>query len=144
MARKRLPRQGPDRAGGGGQKDLLEVLAWLWDVVAAPVLEYLGYTAPLDPDTGGRRVWWIPTGPLSALPVHAAGHHLAGTDTVLDRVVSSYTPTVRPCATPVQAGNMAVPGACSRSGSRRRAGSPGSRRPRRRRPSSRVCTAASP
>ena len=81
--------------GGGGQKDLLEVLAWLWDVVAAPVLEHLGYTAPLDPDTAGRRVWWIPTGPLSALPVHAAGHHLAGTDTVLNRVVSSYTPTVR-------------------------------------------------
>lgn len=81
--------------GGGEQRDLLEVLAWLWDAVAAPVLEHLGYTAPLDPDAGGRRVWWIPTGPLSALPVHAAGHHLAGTDTVLDRVVSSYIPTVR-------------------------------------------------
>jgi CHAT domain-containing protein len=37
----------------------------------------------------------MPTGPLSALPVHAAGHHLAGTDTVLDRVVSSYTSTVQ-------------------------------------------------
>jgi len=81
--------------GDGGQEDLLDVLAWLWDVVAAPVLERLGCTAPVDPDTGGRRVWWIPTGPLSALPVHAAGHHLAGRDTVLDRVVSSYTPTVR-------------------------------------------------
>jgi tetratricopeptide (TPR) repeat protein len=79
----------------GTQEDLLEVLAWLWDVVAAPVLEHLGYATPLDPGIGGRRVWWIPTGPLSALPVHAAGHHLAGTDTVLDRVVSSYTPTVQ-------------------------------------------------
>jgi tetratricopeptide (TPR) repeat protein len=81
--------------GPGVQADLLEVLAWLWDAVAAPVLEHLGCTAPPDPDNGGRRVWWIPTGPLSALPVHAAGHHLAGTDTVLDRVVSSYTPTVQ-------------------------------------------------
>jgi tetratricopeptide (TPR) repeat protein len=78
----------------GEQENLLEVLAWLWDAVTAPVLEHLGYTAPLGPGAGGRRVWWIPTGPLSALPVHAAGHHLAGTDTVLDRVVSSYTPTV--------------------------------------------------
>jgi hypothetical protein len=78
----------------GEQERLLEVLAWLWDAVTAPVLEHLGHTAPLDPGADGRRVWWIPTGPLSALPVHAAGHHLAGTDTVLDRVVSSYTPTV--------------------------------------------------
>jgi len=78
----------------GEQENLLEVLAWLWDAVTAPVLEHLGYTAPLGPGAGGRRVWWIPTGPLSALPVHAAGHHLTGTDTVLDRVVSSYTPTV--------------------------------------------------
>ncbi|MFG2222325.1 hypothetical protein [Streptomyces sp. NPDC048644] len=43
---------------------------------------------------------WIPGGPLSLLPVHAAGHHgfgAAGRErrTVLDRVVSSCTPTVR-------------------------------------------------
>ncbi|MGH8920884.1 MAG: CHAT domain-containing protein, partial [Actinomycetes bacterium] len=36
---------------------------------------------------------WLPTGPLSVLPVHAAGRQ--GADTVLDRVISSYTPTVR-------------------------------------------------
>lgn len=46
------------------------------------------------------RIWWCPTGPLSLLPLHAAGYHAkppaAGTPprTVLDRVISSYTPTL--------------------------------------------------
>ncbi len=42
------------------------------------------------------RVWWCPTGPLTVLPLHAAGH---GTDDcVLDRVVSSYASTLRALA----------------------------------------------
>ena len=47
------------------------------------------------------RLWWCPTGPLTLLPLHTAGHHVeaaAGASpprTVLDRVVSSYTPTLR-------------------------------------------------
>jgi hypothetical protein len=76
---------------------LREVLGWLWDAVAGPVLEHLGYTS--TPDGGWPRVWWIPTGALSVLPLHAAGHYDPGGGpgqrTVLDRVVSSYTPTVR-------------------------------------------------
>jgi len=46
-------------------------------------------------------VWWCPTGALSSLPLHAAGHHRDLLDgnpeprTVLDRVVSSYTATAR-------------------------------------------------
>jgi hypothetical protein len=45
-------------------------------------------------------VWWAPGGLLSLLPLHAAGHHTMPSDsgyrtrTVLDRVVSSYTPTI--------------------------------------------------
>nr|BAO20203.1 hypothetical protein [Sphaerisporangium sp. SANK 60911] len=43
------------------------------------------------------RLWWCLTGPLSLLPLHAAGRHTAeGTGaTVLDRVISSSTPTLR-------------------------------------------------
>ncbi|MEV8415652.1 CHAT domain-containing protein, partial [Streptomyces niveus] len=50
------------------------------------------------------RVWWCPVGILAYLPLHAAGHHGDLADdsprrhaprTVLDRVVSSYTATVR-------------------------------------------------
>jgi hypothetical protein len=37
-------------------------------------------------------MWWVPTGNLSYLPLHAAGRD---DECVLDRVVSSYTPTVR-------------------------------------------------
>jgi tetratricopeptide (TPR) repeat protein len=77
---------------------LPEVLGWLWDTVAGPVLEYLGHSG--TPAGPWPRIWWIPTGPLSGLPLHAAGHHgqgatgLAG-PAVLDRVISSYVPTAR-------------------------------------------------
>ncbi|KAH6888939.1 CHAT domain-containing protein, partial [Coprinopsis sp. MPI-PUGE-AT-0042] len=37
------------------------------------------------------RIWWCPTGPLSFLPIHAAGTH---SDRVLDYAVSSYIPTI--------------------------------------------------
>ncbi|QFZ20596.1 CHAT domain-containing protein [Saccharothrix syringae] len=70
---------------------LLKVAAWLWDVVAGPVLAELGFTEVADVPP---RLWWCPTGLLSLLPLHAAGHHVEGR-AVLDRVVSSYTPTLR-------------------------------------------------
>jgi hypothetical protein len=77
-----------------------EVLGWLWDTVAEPVLNALACTAPPADEGPWPRVWWCPTGPLTALPLHAAGHHPAAGATqagaaVIDRVVSSYTPTLR-------------------------------------------------
>lgn len=74
-----------------------EVLGWLWDVAVGPVLEHLGYRRPPEPGRPWPRIWWMPTGPLCLLPVHAAGHHGDPDDrrTALDRVVSSYTPTLR-------------------------------------------------
>ncbi|MTD57552.1 CHAT domain-containing protein [Amycolatopsis pithecellobii] len=79
------------------QRDLSDLVGWLWDVVAEPVLDELGFTGPADRD--GPRVWWCPAGELALLPIHAAGHHDREADgappTVLDRVVSSYTPTLR-------------------------------------------------
>ncbi|MFE9751418.1 CHAT domain-containing protein [Saccharothrix saharensis] len=66
-----------------------DVLAWLWDTIAGPVVDSL----PADRLT---RVWWLPIGPLSLLPLHAAGHR--GRPGVLDRAVSSYTPTLRALA----------------------------------------------
>ncbi|MEV1068619.1 CHAT domain-containing protein [Streptomyces sp. NPDC050263] len=76
------------------QETLSTVLGALWDVVAEPVLTALGHDrAPRD----GKypRVWWVPGGPLARLPIHAAGHHDGSDRAVLDRVVSSYAPTVR-------------------------------------------------
>ncbi|TXL91900.1 CHAT domain-containing protein [Streptomyces sp. IB2014 016-6] len=86
------------------QRDILDVLTWLWDTVTEPVLTALGHTGPPAPGELWPRVWWCPVGLLAYLPLHAAGHHedladgsprRAAPRTVLDRVVSSYTATVR-------------------------------------------------
>jgi tetratricopeptide (TPR) repeat protein len=81
---------------------LSDVLGWLWDVVTSPVLERLGITGPPAAGEDGPRLWWCPSGLLAFLPLHAAGHldtlFDAAPQTVLDRVVSSYTPTVRALA----------------------------------------------
>lgn len=97
-----------DRAA---QRTIDEVLGWTWDHVTGPVLDRLGLHGP-TPDGEWPRLWWAPGGALASLPLHAAGHHgetprtapddgavpaaAAGPAprTVLDRVVSSYTPTV--------------------------------------------------
>src|SRR5262249_48130738 len=55
-----------------------------------PVLCALGMTGP--PAGDWPRIWWCPTGPLAFLPLHAAAS--AGGESVLDRAVSSYTPTL--------------------------------------------------
>ncbi|MFF3453113.1 tetratricopeptide repeat protein [Streptomyces sp. NPDC002730] len=87
-----------------GQAMLRDVLEWLWDAAAGPVLNALGHGGrpPAAEDDGEvwPQVWWAPGGLLGLLPVHAAGYHTdpahdLGRRTVMDRVVSSYTPTVR-------------------------------------------------
>ncbi|MFL6120831.1 CHAT domain-containing protein [Actinophytocola sp.] len=65
----------------GGQQAMRDVLAWLWDTITRPIL------GELDPVVS--RLWWVPCGPLAYFPLHA---------TVLDRVASSYTPTIRALA----------------------------------------------
>jgi CHAT domain len=82
------------------QQTLLDILGWLWDAVAGPVLHALGIDRAPVPGEAWPRVWWAPGGALSLLPLHAAGHHAERHDspaprTVMDRAVSSYTPTIR-------------------------------------------------
>ncbi|MFF5922699.1 CHAT domain-containing protein [Streptomyces flavochromogenes] len=72
-----------------------DTLEWLWDTVVGPVLAELGLTAEPAADGPWPRIWWAPVGPLSLLPLHAAGHHRDGGPVLLDRVVSSTTPTIR-------------------------------------------------
>jgi hypothetical protein len=76
-----------------------KVLGWLWDHIAGPVLDEIGSVEHEWPSDGnGLRVWWIPTGPLCLLPLHAAGKHEQQEErgqSVLDRTVSSYVPTIR-------------------------------------------------
>jgi hypothetical protein len=76
-----------------------EILGWLWDCVTGPVLNRLGFNGPPQADGRWPTVCWCPSGFLTLLPLHASGHHQArpdeGPQTVMDRVVSTYTPTVR-------------------------------------------------
>ncbi|WP_406194113.1 CHAT domain-containing protein [Kitasatospora sp. NBC_01560] len=79
---------------------MAEVLRWLWDAAAGPVLHALGFRGQPGDTKDWPRVWWVPGGLLGLLPLHAAGHHDDPRDrpdrrTVMDRVVSSYTPTIR-------------------------------------------------
>jgi hypothetical protein len=76
---------------------LTDTLAWLWDSVADPVLAALGIEG--GPGAGRwPRLWWCPAGALAFLPLHAAGRagsRAAAAPNLVDRVVCSYTPTVR-------------------------------------------------
>ncbi|MFD7507761.1 CHAT domain-containing protein [Streptomyces sp. NPDC059853] len=91
------------------QRQISTLLGWLWEAIAEPVLEALGFTGPPPQGREFPRMWWIPTGPLSALPLHAAASPHSPGAAVLDRVVSSYAATVRTLAW-----------ACSREASRGR------------------------
>lgn len=75
------------------RRTIAEILPWLWKTVALPVLTDLGFCADLPLGGSLPRVWWVPTGPLSALPLHAA-QPVSGPG-ALDLVVSSYAPTIR-------------------------------------------------
>ncbi len=81
------------------QGTLRGVLEWLWDTIAGPVLDALGLRSQPDSAKDWPRVWWAPGGLLGLLPLHAAGHHTdptgPGRRSVMDRAISSYTPTVR-------------------------------------------------
>ena len=71
---------------------LVDVLGWLWNRIAQPALAEIGAVA--EP-SALPRIWWCPTGPLTLLPLHAAGRHNRSRESVMDHVVSSYTPTIR-------------------------------------------------
>ena len=108
-----LPGLSPDTAAGHAaamqealadatdRHDVMDVLGGLWDAIAEPALAALGYTSAPEAGAPWTRVWWCPTGPLSLLPIHAAGHYprrpgtaTNGYDCVPDRVISSYIPTL--------------------------------------------------
>src|SRR5208282_5051350 len=78
--------------------ELDEVLKWLWNVAVGPILDELGFKEPHMGDKWPR-VWWVGSGLLSILPIHAAGHHREGSArTAIDRVISSYAYTIKSLA----------------------------------------------
>lgn len=79
--------------GDDVESALDDCLRWMWEAFAGRILGHLGHAA--TPTGEWPRIWWCPTGPLTLLPVHAAGDHRTPGEAVLDRVISSYTPTLR-------------------------------------------------
>ncbi|KAJ7770283.1 CHAT domain-containing protein [Mycena maculata] len=77
------------------EEEFAYILSELWVWLVKPVLDALAITTPRREKL--QRIWWCPTGPLTFLPIHAAG--LYGKDDtfgskVSDFVISSYTPTL--------------------------------------------------
>ncbi|MFD7861909.1 CHAT domain-containing protein [Streptomyces sp. NPDC059783] len=72
------------------------LLGWTWHTVVEPVLDQLRSDGALPPGTAPPRIWWVPTGPFGALPLHAAQcvseDCERGRGSALDEVVSSYVP----------------------------------------------------
>lgn len=68
-------------------------LKWLWECALKPILVHLqldrsALTLP--------RIWWMPIGMLSIFPFHAAGaYDERPRSSVLDRVISLYTPSIQ-------------------------------------------------
>ncbi|KAF6759101.1 hypothetical protein DFP72DRAFT_148681 [Ephemerocybe angulata] len=79
-----------------GQDALHGILLGLWEDVVKPILQVLGFSSrAISSKKALPRIWWCPTGVMSFLPIHAAGNYKApNAESVLDYVVSSYTPTV--------------------------------------------------
>ncbi|KAG9127028.1 hypothetical protein FRC07_000955 [Ceratobasidium sp. 392] len=70
-----------------------QILKELWTGIAEPILESLGYMNP-PPNEELPHITWCPTGPLTFLPLHAAGDHESPGRALLDYAVSSYTPNL--------------------------------------------------
>ncbi|KAF2238011.1 hypothetical protein EV356DRAFT_333377 [Viridothelium virens] len=85
----RLSKSAPSKRALANKK-MRNLLAWLWDNAVHPVLKHLELLKDTDfpPST---RLWWVTSGPLGLLPLHAAGKgHTAPLENVYAHVISSY------------------------------------------------------
>lgn len=89
-----------DNAPTASDQLLDEILKWLWYSAVEPVLRALGLIRKDLDSTLLPRIWWVASSWASRLPMHAAGDYSLAKEkgsacTVMDNVVSSYTPTIR-------------------------------------------------
>ena len=78
------------------RRKIHKVLEWIWDVAVCPVLDELGFIQAGRCTSSWARVWWVGSGLLNILPIHAAGYHESTPiKNAIDRVISSYTPTIK-------------------------------------------------
>ncbi|KAF7328560.1 hypothetical protein MVEN_02543900 [Mycena venus] len=77
------------------EEQFATVLSEIWVRLVKPVLDALAITNPTEHNP--KHIWWCPTGPLTFLPIHAAGRYGASHDfgsKLSDFVISSYTPSL--------------------------------------------------
>jgi len=103
LGEKSLELQGQLTATEDAQKDfhllyknLTEILKTTWRQAMLPTLRALGFTKKPRDENSWPHIWWIPTDYLCLVPIHAAGIH--GKATVMDRVISSYIPSIKTLA----------------------------------------------
>ncbi|KAH9923033.1 CHAT domain-containing protein [Fomitopsis serialis] len=80
--------------GGQNKHSLHDILRKLWTKLVKPILQRLAFSVAAQDQL--PHIWWCVTGPLSFLPLHAAGDYTIGEPghKISDYVVSSYTPTL--------------------------------------------------
>jgi tetratricopeptide (TPR) repeat protein len=77
------------------RREINVVLKWLWEVAVQPILENLGIIEPPPNERNYPRIWWVGCYLLNLLPLHAAGTQDGTRENALDRVISSFIPSIR-------------------------------------------------
>ena len=73
-----------------------KLLKWLWDVAVKPILQCLGLYQKSGVLLKLPRLWWISSGLMGLMPLHAAGTHSRGSrENTMSHVVSSYSSTLQ-------------------------------------------------
>ncbi|KAI0825510.1 CHAT domain-containing protein [Irpex lacteus] len=89
--------RGANLPGKGAKYDpMFKILADLWTMVTKPVIDFI-CTLPIVDTSHLPHITWCPIGPFAFLPLHAAGiYHANGapSETIMNHVISSYTPTL--------------------------------------------------
>jgi CHAT domain-containing protein len=72
---------------------LKPALRTIWNTILIPIFSRIGLFQGLNLAAPWRRIWWYPTGPLTFIPIHAAGPGDGKID-VSRLVISSYVNTL--------------------------------------------------
>jgi TPR repeat protein len=73
--------------------NLQKTLQMVWHTILVPIFDKIRIPLESNPAFPQRRIWWYPTGPLTFIPIHAAGP----TNGVIDVsriIISSYVTTL--------------------------------------------------
>ena len=93
--------KGPKRTMPGRLNKLKGVLLWQWKAAVQPVLQELDFIRDVSKHHGEPlpRIWWISSGRMGLMPIHAAGDYASDPKIITSNyVISSYTPTIKSLA----------------------------------------------